>query len=560
MRVTDYNDFVRKTDQYVNKAREERHAIALYGLVGEIGSLVSAVKKKILAEGGERQWDQPNEEIKEELGDALWYAFSLAQVVNNGSFDILANDIALLRQEIGSENERAQKIGVALDPSTRDAFLAAATSFPSSDGYCFDDYQKLAFKTARTDGQVLLEVCLAVLWQLGAELLRANLPQIEITLNKNVADRPANTVLGEITWHLCALASLYHLSMDDVVAFNRTKVRFRSERGTPTPLHDEDRDPREQFPRTFEVAFVPVGPGQSRMYFNGKAVGDDLTDNAYDDDGYRFHDVIHLALIAHLGWSPVVSGFMKRKRKLKNDKVDEVEDGGRAQVVEELVIKAIHSEGERQAQLTGRCSVDGPDRLFPHRSLITFQLLKTLRMYVDGLEVAKNAFWEWEDAIYAGCEVFLHLRREKQGTVQVDLHQRKLTFSPRVSADLQGVTVGLGMGGAPTAPGADACAALSTSEYEWASSRGCLGETIAAKNAILEALGLTKDDSQIQGQMNIWLHERNRVYVTAMKEVQQRAWALRALDYKVAFTRLSDQVICTATAIADVSDVRRALS
>ena len=31
---------------------------------------------------------------------------------------------------------------------------------------------------------------------------------------------------------------------------------------------------------------------------------------------------------------------MKRKRKNKDDRVDEVEDGGRAKVVEELVIKA----------------------------------------------------------------------------------------------------------------------------------------------------------------------------------------------------------------------------
>jgi predicted amidohydrolase len=53
MKADDYSDFVRRTDQYATKPPGERHAIALYGLVGEIGSLVSAVKKKILAEGGE---------------------------------------------------------------------------------------------------------------------------------------------------------------------------------------------------------------------------------------------------------------------------------------------------------------------------------------------------------------------------------------------------------------------------------------------------------------------------------------------------------------------------
>ncbi|MGA8903106.1 hypothetical protein [Bradyrhizobium sp.] len=44
-----------------------------------------------------------------------------------------------------------------------------------------------------------------------------------------------------------------------------------------------------------------------------------------------------MALIAHLSWSPVVRGLTMRKRKSKNDRVDEVEDGGRTQVVEELL-------------------------------------------------------------------------------------------------------------------------------------------------------------------------------------------------------------------------------
>lgn len=556
MKVADYDEFVCNTNQYASKPQKERRAIALYGLVGEIGSLAAAAKKKILAEGGETGWNEPNDEIKEELGDALWYVFALAQAVNDGPFDILAHDIELLRREIGDETERAQKIGSALDPSTKDEFLVAAKSFPPAHGYCFDDYQKLAFKTVRTDGHVLLEVCLAVLWQLGAELLRSTLPKIEISLNKNMADRPANTVLGEMARYLCALASLYHLSMEDVVASNCEKVAFRLKRGTSTPLHDDDREPKEQFPRVFDVSFVPVGAGKSRMYVDGEPLGDDLTDNAYKDDGYRFHDVIHLAFIAHLGWSPVVRGFMKRKRKSQNDMVDEVEDGGRAQVVEELVIKAIHSEGERQAQLSGRCSVEGPERLFPDRSLITFQLLKTLRFYVHDLEVWKNTYWEWENAIFEGCEVFYELCNAKQGTVSVDLHRRKLTFVPRVSANLRGITVGLGMGTASEA--ADGTReGLSAAEIEWALRHNHLPETIAAKRAILGTLGLAADNPNYKNQLNIWIANGNRVYVTSTLEVQERAWSLHALDYKVAFTRSSGQVICTATAIADINDIRK---
>jgi len=438
MKAAEYDKFVRSTEQYATKPPKDRHGIALYGLVGEIGSLVSAVKKKILAEGGEADWNQPNEEIKEEIGDVLWYSYSLSQIVNNGSFDILAHDITLLKREIGGKNERAERIRAALDPSRKDEFLAAAQTFPPAEGCSFDDYQTLAFKTARTDGRVLLEVCLAVLWQLGAELLRATLPEVELTLNKNIADRDPNTVLGEITWHLAAIASLFHLSLDEIVEFNRKKVSFRSERGTPTPLHDEGRESNQQFPRLFDVAFVSVGRGKSRMYFQGQPLGNDLTDNANEDDGYRFHDVLHLALIAHLGWSPVIRGLMKRKRP----DVDEVEDGGRAKVVEELVLKAIHTEGERQAKEAGRGSTGGRVRIFPDPSTITFGLLKTLRAYVKGLEVWKNAYWEWEDAICDGCDVFFQLRKHQQGTVHVDLEKRKLKFIPTVAADAAAANLG----------------------------------------------------------------------------------------------------------------------
>jgi NTP pyrophosphatase (non-canonical NTP hydrolase)/phosphopantetheinyl transferase (holo-ACP synthase) len=559
VKITVYDAFVHKTSQFADKAKDEQHAIALYGLVGEIGSVVAAVKKKLLGEGGEEEsWNQPNDEIIEELGDTLWYCFSVAHVINDGPFDILTTDIDTLRREISSANERARKIATSLDPAIRASFLEAAKSFPPPGGYTFDDYQQLAFKTARTDGRVLLEVCLALLWQLGAELLRSTLPPIEIDLNKNVADRPANIVLGEIAWHLSAMASLYHLALNDIVAFNCKKVNFRSGRGPHTPLHDDDREADERFPRTFDVAFVRIGQRKSRMYLNGRPLGDDLTDNFYDDDGYRFHDVIHLALLAHLGWSPVVRALMKLKRKSRNDRVDEVEDGARAKIVEELVIKAIHSEGDKQVRASGRCIVGKPTHLFPNRSLVNFRLLKTLRMYVEGLEAAKNTYWEWEDAIFEGCDMFYQLTCEKQGTIHVDLENRRLTFSPTVAPSIKGITVGLGLGAATLdqahttdAPLADAA------ERDWASARKRVTETVAAKKAILDALGLDKEAPHLWPEIQIRLDTANRVYVKVTKSVQEHAWQLQALDYKVAFNHSAAQVNCTATAIADMRDISK---
>ena len=65
------------------------------------------------------------------------------------------------------------------------------------------------------------------------------------------------------------------------------------------------------------------------IYPDGKFIGDSLSDNAYVDDGYRFHDVMHLAHMAVLGWSPVMRNLLKLKRK-SQPTIDEVEDGARA--------------------------------------------------------------------------------------------------------------------------------------------------------------------------------------------------------------------------------------
>jgi NTP pyrophosphatase (non-canonical NTP hydrolase) len=548
MKVTEYDEFVRRTDQSKARSVGERRAISLYGLVGEIGSLLSAIKKKILSESGDVAWDQPSEEIKEELGDVLWYCYALAHVENGGSFDILRNDIELLKQEIGASNERGAKIRAALDPSSREAFLAAAETFPPASDYAFNDYQTLAFKTARTDGRTLLEVCLAVLTQLAAELLHKTLPEIELTLNTNIANRPCNTVLGEVTWHLAAIASLHHLTLDEVVSFNTEKVGFRAERGTPTALHDEGRPPHQQLPRMFEIAFVRIGPGKSRMYFEGRPLGDPLTDQTSEDDGYRFHDVMHLALVAHLGWSPVIRGFMRRKRP----DIDEVEDAGRAKVVEELVLKAIHSEGERQSRAVGRCQVDGPKRLFPVRSTIPFSLLKTVRGWVQGLEVWKNTYWEWEDAIYTGCEIFSLLRAHKQGTVQVDLLNRRATFKPVVSANVSGVTVGLGMASLNEG---EAESILAIQELGRARAINRVADTGAAKKALLQALSLSLT---AWDQLDIDLLPGNQISVKASGHAQDRIWAMGVIDFKVAFAVAKEQsMLCSAMAIADLGSQSR---
>lgn len=49
MLVAEYDAFVQATDQSADKSPEDRWDIAVYGLVGEIGSVLSAVKKSCSA-------------------------------------------------------------------------------------------------------------------------------------------------------------------------------------------------------------------------------------------------------------------------------------------------------------------------------------------------------------------------------------------------------------------------------------------------------------------------------------------------------------------------------
>jgi NTP pyrophosphatase (non-canonical NTP hydrolase) len=542
MLVSLYDKFVRESDQSIGKPLEIRRDIATYGLAAEIGSVVAAIKKRLLDEGGTEQWNVANDEIIEELGDVVWYCFSLAGIANpEKPVNIFAHDIANLKREIGGDDARAARIRGVLDPDKRDEFLRAAESFPKrTKAMEFEDYQRVAFLTARTEARTLAEVCLAVLWQLSAQLFRRKLPAIELELNTALVDRPINDILGEIAWHLSALASIYTVDLSEIAQKNIKKVSFRLDRKHPTPLHDNACLPSQQFPRHFEVAFVTISKGRSRMYLGGRRLGDDLTDNAYDDDGYRFHDVMHVANAAKLGWSPVLRDLMRRKRKA-DPVVDEVEDGARARIVEEAIVKAIHSEGKRLVEQQGAQQPDMPLRLFSNRAEITFRFLKFIHNFVAGLEVQKNRYWEWEDAIMEGHQIFHRLRCEEQGTVVVDLEARSISFKPEVCVRLVGKVAGIG-----SAHQANPRFAIRGSRRKEAT------RLEVQKRALLNALGITHPSEPDFAAVEIKELEGNEISVKASGPVQQAMWARDVVSFRATTLQVgSGEFYCTVIALAD---------
>ena len=556
MLVSAFDTFVQETDRSVGKSREDRLDIATYGLGAEIGSVVSAIKKRLLAEGGPEDWCTANDEIIEELGDVVWYCFSLAGIANEGKpVNIFARNIANLKKELNTGGDRATRLRATLDPSKYEAFLQAAKSFPKKTKFMeFEDYQSMAFLTARTEKRTLVDVCLALLWQLSAQLFRRKLPAIELELNKSLADMDINDTLGEIAWHISALASIYKLRLSDIAQGNIEKVSFRLDRRHPTPLHDEEHLPATQrFPRRFEIAFVSFAEHQCRMYFNGRRLGDDLTDNSREDDGYRYHDIMHLANVAKLGWSPVLRGLMGIKRKA-NALTDEIEDGARAKIVEELVIKAVHSEGQRLAANQGPVPRGQPVRMFAEPGDVTFRLLKFVRDLVIGLEAHNNRFWEWEDSIRHGHEIFHRLRCEGQGTVTVDLEDRSITFRPEVCVDLEGKLTGLG----------SACLdvevierdQLLQNELAYGISLGLKEaqamRAVVRKMAILDSLGVREFSADALSSLRVTEVDDKGISVKASGAMQRALWDRNVVTFRTTVSATSSgHFHCTAIAITD---------
>ncbi len=437
MLIKKYAAFVARTDQFSAKQESDGNAanpreIAIFGLASEIGSVISAIKKEWLNEGGALSSPLARLELQEELGDAMWYAFALARIEDSGdSPDVLVSDIEHLQTEVTDPSQRGARIREILTPEDVQDFLDGAEQFKSASHPTLSDYQRLAIKTARTERHVLLQVCAAVLTQLAAQLMRHLLPKIEKELNKQLKDRPIGVVLGEIAWHLCAIASLYDIDMDDVGEKNMEKASARQNDRKPTPLHDANVPSRQQFPRSFDVEFRSVDSETVEIYWEGERRGDPLRDQYSIEDGYRFHDVIHLANVAVLGWSPVLRDLFAIKREGKT-KLEQ--DGGRSAVVEELVVKFIHWEAARRAkELHG--DITAYDRpLFPDGEEIPFSLLKQVRELTIGHEVYDNKYWEWARAIREGYRVFDLLKQHRGGFVTVDLVNRKLDFRPSDSS------------------------------------------------------------------------------------------------------------------------------
>ncbi len=335
--------------------------IPSFGIVGELGSVTSEMKKR-LRDG--QAYTDAHENLIEEFGDLLWYVGALAT-------------------RHGLQLEQLAKA------------TKATNSKPTVYGHVYAMVNGFAKVMSAIDA---IE---------GAQSRRANarLAQaLSVALNST-------------------LAAIKRERIDLEVVLKANLVKAKSMFGPstvrPARCFDAKYASYERLPRRINVQFLERPRGTDRLEVvlrvNEMNIGDRLTDNAVKDDGYRFHDAFHLAYVAVLGWSPVVRATFRCKRK-SNSKVDEVEDGARATIVEEAIAQTVFNYARGHSNLVGLDRID-------------HDILKLIQRMVRGLEVEKCALHEWQRAIFVGFEAFRHLMKHRGGWLMIDAENRSLSFS-----------------------------------------------------------------------------------------------------------------------------------
>ena len=224
--------------------------------------------------------------------------------------------------------------------------------------------------------------------------------------------------LGDLLWYLSNVAVKHSLTLEEIAAHNldKTQRRWQSvNQNVARPgLFDEAFPPAERFPRQMDVTIESDAPGRIVTFINGKKFGDPLRDNRYEDDGYRFHDIFHLCYASILGWSPTLRALLRCKRK-SDPKVDEVEDGGRAIVIEEGIAAMVFSYAERRNFLEGAEAVN-------------YELLRTIKEMTSHLEVGRRSEGDWERAIMTGFRIWRDVKTRGGGHIRADLEEGTVEF------------------------------------------------------------------------------------------------------------------------------------
>lgn len=366
--LKEYNEQVAPTD----KLGADDLKTVLLGLAGEVGTLMSAVKKH---RRDTTAYIGYTKAVIEELGDTLWYLAALCR-----RLDITLDDV--FKIALGGEN--SDFVVAAIDLINSPVSMVLASPEVSSEN----------------DGLTNLVVSAADLFK------------VEIGHENNIS------LISHFVSNYIQIVKINKVSFASVIDENIKKARgtFLKPDFDNAPTFDSEFEDDERLPEQFEIHIRQRKDGKSYMSMNGVFIGDPLSDNIADPDGYRFHDVFHFALAAILHWSPTFRALLKRKRK-SNRIVDEAQDGGRAIVVEEGLSAWVFSIAKDLNFF------EGHDR-------VSVDVLKTIQQFVKGYEVDQCSLSLWNKAIIDGYKVFRELTAHKGGIIRGNRRTRSITFTP----------------------------------------------------------------------------------------------------------------------------------
>lgn len=379
--LNNYQLIARRTDQ--NKQIELNGlAFPLLGLFGEVGTLLSALKKK---QRDRESFVGYNEAVIEEFGDVLWY---FSNIVSRASLSL-----SVLAQKIFRDLQDWDKV--------ENDFFGT-----------FRDIQSEKNADGSPDSPAFEAALIALAGKVG--LLLNDFHMNRIANNRDVL----SAHLVDIFRALIEAADVADIDLAKAAAHNVHKIHSRwPEQRTHTPLFDEGFDILEQLPRKITMHIFEKKRGDKTYVIQqckGITIGSALTDNRMTNDDYRFHDVFHLANTAILGWSPVLRALFNVKRK-SNPEIDEAQDGNRAILIEEGVSTLIFHRALRLNYFASIKSLD-------------YSLLKLIPEFVNGYEVEQCPLWQWEKAILDGYTVFRQLQLHRRGIVTADLEKRSISF------------------------------------------------------------------------------------------------------------------------------------
>ena len=373
--MNEYQRAANRTDKM-----PEGFEMPILGLFGEVGSLLSALKKKMRDKAAFAKYDKT---ILEELGDVLWYFTIIASRANL--------NLSELAQKVFRDTNDWDQGDVHEYGQFGDIQRECKISITSS------EFSNKIITLASKVGDLINEF--------GEQKLTTNRDKLSAHMVDVLRALVHSTEASDVSLDAAAYGNLRKI-------FSRWPVEFKY-----PELLDNDMPVDERLPRRL-VIYIEEQKVKDRTFViqkcNGIIIGDRLTDNKIEKDDYRFHDVFHLAFVAHLGWSPVIRGLFKLKRK-SDPLLDENEDGARASLIEEGVSTFIFSHGlERE--------------LFEDLEHVDYDLLKSIQDLITGYEVERCALWQWERAILDGFKIFRSLKEYRKGFILTDIEKHTIEY------------------------------------------------------------------------------------------------------------------------------------